>query len=348
MFEFEATKYFYLLLLIPVVGLLFIWQMLWKRKLQKNFAHQQLLSVLAPQYSNFKSIVKFALFVFGLVAISIAMVNPKIGTKMETIKREGIDIVFAIDVSKSMLAEDIAPNRLEKSKQLVSQIIGQLQTDRISMVAYAGSAFPVLPLTSDYTAARMFLQSMTPDMISTQGTSIDEALEQSVGFFDKGQSTSKLVILISDGEDHSNNVETALELAKNENIKVIAIGVGTEKGGTIPIKDKGNLIGFIRDRDNEIVNTKMETETLQQIANATNGGFIDGVNTKEVLAFVKSKIATIEKTEKESTQLADFKSQFQWFLMVAFILFLLETILFDKKTAWIEKLNLFNPKNKTL
>lgn len=317
---------------------------LWRQKQQKQFANQKLLTKLAPAFSNVKSILKFGIFLLVIVFFTIALVNPKIGTKMETVKREGIDIVFAVDVSKSMLAEDIAPNRLEKSKQIISQIIGQLQSDRIAIVAYAGSAFPMLPLTSDYNAARMFLQNMSPDIISTQGTSIDEAIEQSVNFFDKGQSTSKLVILISDGEDHSDNVTSALELAKSEKIKILTIGIGTEKGSTIPIKDNNNLIGFIRDRNNEIVVSKMDTETLKQIADATKGGFIHGINTKEVLDFVKAKIATIEKTEKESTQMADYKSQFQWFLAIAFVLLVLDVLLFDRKTSWLSKLNLFNHK----
>ena len=341
MFEFEATNYFYLLLVIPIIGMLFLGHFFWKKRQQKAFAEAKLLNILAPQYSNAKPILKFIFLVVIILSITVAMVNPKIGTKMETIKREGIDIVFAIDVSKSMLAEDIAPNRLEKSKQLISQIINQLQTDRIGMVAYAGSAFPVLPLTSDYNAAKMFLQSMSPDMISTQGTSIDEALQQSINYFDKGQSTSKLVILISDGEDHSDNVESALEIAKEANIKILAIGVGTENGGNIPVKDNGNLISFIRDANNQIVVTKLETSTMKKIGETTKGGFVYGVNTKEVLNFVKNKVATIEKTEKESTQLADFKSQFQWFLFIAFILLIIDTFILDKKTIWIKNTKLF-------
>lgn len=344
MFELDEPKYLLTLLLIPIFGVLFFLHIWWKKKQQQKFATAFLFEKLVPNYSNGKIWIKFTLWILAMVFLAIALVNPKIGTKMETIKREGIDIVFAIDVSKSMLAEDIAPNRLEKSKQLVSQIMSQLQTDRIGMVAYAGSAFPVLPLTSDYNAARMFLQSMNPTMISTQGTSIDEAIEQSSNYFDQGNATNKLVVLISDGEDHSDNVETALETALTKKIKILTIGVGTDNGGPIPVKEKGQNIGFIRDKNDEVVITKLNQSILENIGNKTKGGYILGNNTKEVVEYVTKKIATIEKTERESTQMTDFQSQYQWFLAIAFFLILIDVFLLERKTSWLAKWNLFNDK----
>jgi Ca-activated chloride channel family protein len=344
MFELDEPKYLLTLLLIPIFGILFLLHIWWKKKQQQKFAPDFLFEKLVPNYSSSKIWIKFTLWILAIVFIAIALVNPKVGTKMETIKREGIDIVFAIDVSKSMLAEDIVPNRLEKSKQLVSQIMLQLQTDRIGMVAYAGSAFPVLPLTSDYNAARMFLQSMNPSMISTQGTSIDEAIEQSSNYFDQGNATNKLVVLISDGEDHSDNVETALETALAKKIKILTIGVGTENGGPIPVKEKGQNIGFIRDKNDEVVITKLNQSILENIGNKTKGGYILGNNTKEVVEYVTKKIATIEKTERESTQMTDFQSQYQWFLAIAFFLILIDVFLLERKTPWLAKWNLFNDK----
>lgn len=345
MFELDEPKYLLLLFLIPIFGALFFYHIWWKKKQQQKFATNELFEKLVPNYSNGKNWIKFLIWILALFFIVIGLVNPKIGTKMETIKREGIDIVFAVDVSKSMLAEDIAPNRLEKSKQLVSQIMAQLQTDRIGMVAYAGSAFPVLPLTSDYNAARMFLQSMNPEMISTQGTSIDEAIEQSSNYFDQGNATNKLVVLISDGEDHSDNVETALETALAKKIKILTIGVGTENGGPIPVKERGQNIGFIRDKNDEVVTTKLNQNVLENIGTKTNGGYILGNNTKEVVEYVTKKIATIEKTERESTQMTDFQSQYQWFLAIGLILLVLDLFLLERKTNWLTKLNLFNDKN---
>ena len=262
---------------------------------------------------------------------------------MEKVKREGIDIVFAIDVSKSMLCEDVAPNRLEKTKQIVSQIINQLGSDRIGIVAYAGSAFPVLPITTDYSVAKMFLQSMNTDMVSSQGTSLDDAIKLSTTYFDD-KKTSKLLILISDGEDHSDGAETAAEEANKIGMKIITIGVGTEKGGPIPLKVNGVVQSFKRDNKNEVVITKRDIVSLTKIAKATKGGFVDGNNTKEVLDYVKNALNNIQKTEFEATQMADFQSQFQWFLGFAFVLLFLDIFLLERKTNWIKKLNLFNEK----
>lgn len=263
---------------------------------------------------------------------------------METIKREGIDIVFAIDVSKSMLAEDIAPNRLEKSKQIVSQIINQLGNDRIGIVAYAGGAYPVLPITTDYNIAKMFLQSMNTDIVSSQGTAIGEAIKLASTYYDDGQKTNKLLILISDGEDHSEGSDIAAAAANKLGLKIITIGVGTEKGGSIPIKRNGVVERFLRDRNDEVVITKMNENILKIIGEKTKGGYINGNNTKEVLEYVKKTLDKIEKTEFESQQVSDFQSQFQWFLGIAFVLFFLDIFFLERKTSWLKKLNLFNEK----
>ena len=280
----------------------------------------------------------------ALSALILGLVNPKIGTKMETVKREGIDIVFAMDVSKSMLAEDVAPSRLEKSKQIVSQIINQLGSDRIGIVAYAGSAFPVLPITTDYGVAKMFLQSMNTGIVSSQGTSLDEAIKLSSTYFDDKSKTSKLLILISDGEDHSEGAEEAAEEANKLGMKIITIGIGTEKGSTIPLRRNGIVESFQRDNNNEVVVTKLNQESLTTIAKATKGGYVNGNNTKEVLEYVKNALNNIQKTEFEATQMADFQSQFQWFLGLAFALLFLDIFFLERKTKWVRKLNLFNEK----
>ena len=296
---------------------------------------------LSPESSVFKPVLKISVLILALLGLILGLVNPKIGTKMETVKREGIDIVFAIDVSKSMLAEDVAPNRLDKSKQIVSQIINQLGSDRIGIVAYAGSAFPVLPITTDYSVAKMFLQSMNTDMVSSVGTSFNEAIKLSSTYFDD-KKTSKLLIMISDGEDHNEGADEAAEEANKLGIKIITIGVGTEKGGTIPLKRNGIVEGFKKDNNNEVVITKLVPESLTAIAKATKGGSVNGNNTKEVLEYVKNALNNIQKTEFEATEMADFQSQFQWFLGFAFLLLFVDVFLLERKTSWVKKLDLFN------
>jgi Ca-activated chloride channel family protein len=344
MYELEEKSYLYFLIVIPLLVLLFLYVQIWKRKKQKEFGDIELIKKLSPEKSAFKPFLKMGMVLLALTFLIIGLVNPKIGTKMETVKREGIDIIFAVDVSKSMLAEDVAPNRLEKSKQIVSQIINQLGNDRIGIIAYSGSAFPVLPITTDYSVAKMFLQGMNPGMVSSQGTSIDEAINLAATFIDKKDKTNKLLIILSDGEDHSDNAESAAAEAKKLGLKIITVGVGTENGGPIPLKRNGVVESFQRDQNGDVVTTKRNTEVLKTIGKNTKGGYVDGNSTKVVLDYVKNALDNIEKTEFESTQMADFQSQFQWFLGFGFFLLLLDIFLLEKRTKWVRKMNLFNEK----
>jgi len=340
--ELDEQKYLYLLFILPVVAVLFLFNLYWKRKKQREFGDLEVIKRLSPERSVFKPFLKLTVLLLALIALIFGLVNPKIGTKVETVKREGIDIVFAMDVSKSMLCEDVAPSRLEKSKQIVSQIINQLGSDRIGIVAYAGSAFPVLPITTDYSVAKMFLQSMGPGMVSSQGTSLDEAIKLSGTYFDDKSKTSKLMIMISDGEDHSEGAESAAEEAKKLGMKIVTIGVGTEKGGTIPLKRNGIVESYQRDNNGEIVVTKLNPNSLATIAKITGGGYVNGNNTKEVLDYIKATLDKIQKTEFEATQMADFQSQFQWFLGIGFVLLFMDLFFLERKTGWVKKLNLFN------
>ena len=346
MYELDESKYLYLLALLPILALLFLWVELWKRKAQKAFGDAVLVKKLSPEKSRFKPALKFGLLLFGLFMLILGLVNPKIGTKVEKVKREGIDVVFAIDISKSMLAEDIAPNRLEKSKQIVSQIINNLGSDRIGIIAYAGSAFPVLPITTDYNVAKMFLQSMNPDMISAQGSNLDEAIKLSADFFKGSPNTSKVMIMISDGEDHSEAATAAAEEAKKMGMKIITIGVGTTAGGPIPYRKNGAIESFHRDKSTgEVVITKLRPEALETIAKAAKGGYINGSSTKEVVGFIKKSFNNIQKNEFDATETASFQSQFQWFLAIGFFLLVLDVFLLERKTKWVQKLDLFNEKN---
>jgi Ca-activated chloride channel family protein len=340
--ELDEKKYLYLLIILPILVVVFLYNLYWKRKKQREFGSVELIKQLTPGKSVFKSVLKCVILILAFACLIIALVNPKIGTKTETVKREGIDIVFAVDVSKSMLTEDIAPNRLDKTKQIISQVINELGNDKIGVVAYAGSAFPVLPLTTDYGVAKMFVQSMNPGMVSSQGTSLEDAIKMSESYFDKESKTSKLVILISDGEDHSEGAKNTAEEARKAGLKILTIGVGTAKGGPIPLKRNGIVESFQRDRQNEVVISKLNEASLQEIAKITEGKYINGRSTKEVVDFVKNALENIEKTEFESTQFTDFNSQFQWFLGFGMLLLFVDIFLLEKKTSWLRKMNLFN------
>jgi len=274
--------------------------------------------------------------------LAIALVNPKIGTKLETVKRQGVDIVFAVDVSKSMLAEDIAPNRLEKSKQLVTQIVNNLASDRIGIIAYAGKAFPQLPITTDYAAAKMFLQSMNTDMLSSQGTAINEAIQLARTYYDDEEQTNRVLIIISDGEDHSEVAQEVAEAAAGEGIKIFTIGVGDVKGAPIPIKRNGIVLNYKKDRTGETVITKLNEETLKDIASEANGEYINGRNTTEVVESIRDILNRMDKKEFEAKEFAEYKDQFQWFLALGIFFLLVDIFLLERKTAWLNRLNLFN------
>ena len=281
----------------------------------------------------------------GLAFLTLGLVNPKIGTKLETVKREGVDIVFAIDVSKSMLAEDIAPNRLEKTKRLVSEIINQLASDRIGIIAYAGQAFPQLPITTDYGAAKMFLQSMNTDMLTSQGTAIDQAIELATTYYNDSEQTNRVLFIISDGEDHSgDSTLDAVEKATEEGIRIFTIGVGKTKGAPIPIKRNGVVESLKKNNQGETVITKLDESFLKEIADEGNGEYINGSNTEEAVAFIKEQLLQMDKKEFEAKQFAEFKDQFQWFLGIGLLFLFLDVFTLEKKTTWLRKLNLFNEK----
>ena len=338
--QLDEKNYFYLLLIIPVMVVFFLLLQIWKKRIQKKFATLPLLKKLTPEKSNFKSTLKFLFLVLGITFLTIGLVNPKIGTKLETVNREGVDIVFALDVSKSMLAEDIAPNRLEKAKRLVSEIVNQLASDRIGIIAYAGQAFPQLPITTDYGAAKMFLQGMNTNMLSSQGTAIDQAVELASTYFDDKDQTNRVLFIISDGEDHSDSATLKMvEDATEEGIRIYTIGVGKSKGAPIPIKRNGILESLKKDSQGEVVITKLNEEVLRNIAEEGNGTYIDGSNTEEAVEFIKEELNKMDKKEFEAKQFSEYKDQFQWFLGIGLLFLFL-----DKKTKWLKNLNLFNEK----
>jgi len=344
MYQLEDKTYFIYFIAIAVLLIAFTLVILWKKRKQKQFADSKLLEKLSPERSTFKSVLKIIFLALGLSFLIIALVNPKMGTKLKTIKREGVDIVFALDVSKSMLAEDIAPSRLAKAKQIISKTIDNLGSDRIGIIIYAGSSYPLLPITTDQAAAKMFLQNASPDMVSSQGTAINEALRLAKTYYDNDEQTNRFLILISDGEDHDDSKTTITDALAKEGIKVYTIGVGTVKGGPIPMKIGNSLMGYKKDRKGETVITKLHDETLKQIAKEGNGKYLYGNNTAKTVEYITETLNNAQKQEFEIKQFSDYKDQFQWFLALGILFLILDLLMFDKKTRWIQKMNLFNEK----
>ena len=342
MYLFDNPSYLYLTLIIPIVIIINWFYMAWRNKIQKYFSNNKLLDQISPNRSNFKLNLKLVFELFVILFLIIALANPKIGTELKSINREGVDIVFAIDVSKSMLAEDVAPNRLTRSKRIISEIINSLSSDRVGIVAYAAQAIPQVPLTTDFASVKNFLQIIDTDMLSSQGTSIDSALNLSVNFFDQNSDTNRVLILISDGEDHDDIPDSIIKLISENNINLITIGIGQEAGTTIPIKIDGTVDSYKKDINGDVVITKRNSDFLLKIASSSKGEYIDGNFTEDALELVKEKLDKIDKSEFESSQFVEYKQQFQIFILLSLLFIISDIFIFQTKTKWIQHLNLFN------
>ena len=342
MYQLEHTYYFYLLFVIPLMILGFLALNRWKNNTQNKYISSDLLKVLSPDISTFKPKAKLFLFFLFIIFSTISLVNPKIGTELKTVKREGVDLVFALDVSKSMLAEDIAPNRLEKGKRIVSEIINSLNNDRVGIIAYAASALPILPITDDYSTAKTFLQSLNTDMLSSQGTAITESINLAKEFYDDEEQTNRVLVILSDGEDHEVKLEDIIPLVQQSGMTIISVGLGSIKGSPIPIKENNIIKTYKKNDKGDVVITKLNKELLSSISKSSKGIYIDGFNTEQVVESVVERLKEMDKKEFESKQFVAYKDQFQWFIAFAILFLSLELFVFEKKTYWVKKLNLFN------
>ena len=274
----------------------------------------------------------------------IGIVNPQSGTKLEEVKRKGADLMICLDVSNSMKAEDLKPNRLEKAKQSISKLVDKLEGDRIGIIVFGGEAYVQLPITTDYAAAKLFLESINTEMIPTQGTAIGAAIDLAVESFGKDEGKNKAILIITDGENHEDNAVKAAESAAEKGITIHAIGMGSVDGAPIPIYKNNVREGFRKDKEGNTVITKLDEKTLQEIATAGNGIFVRATNADAGLNYVLDAIGKLEKKEFESKMYSDYEDRFQWFIAAAFILLLIETFLTERKSKLYQQLNLFNDK----
>lgn len=346
MYQLDEISFIYLGLIIPVLFLVFLIFRKWQKKSIRKYFDINTIKFLSPEISNSKPLLKFIIISIALLMLVISLVNPKIGTELKTVKREGVDIVFAIDVSKSMLAEDIAPNRIIKSKRIVSELFNNLGSDRVGIIAYASTAIPVLPITTDFSSARMFLESLNTDMLSSQGTSIAEAINLSKNYFNDENQTNRVLCVISDGEDHEIQNNNLSDIARESGITIISIGVGSPNGAPIPIKENDIVKSYKKDDKGEVVITKLNENILKDMAIQTGGIYFKGDNTSSVVSSIVEELKEMDKQEFESKQFVSFKDQFQWFLFVGLFLIILDVVVFERKTYWLDKLNLFNENEK--
>ena len=326
--KFQNPQLLHLLWGVVVLIVFFYLVFKWKDQLLNRFGQIEMVKKLMPGYSRSRAVWKSILFIIAYIFLVIAVANPQLGTKIEEVKREGIDIIIALDVSMSMKAEDITPNRLEKAKHEIAGLIDLLQGDRIGLVAFAGMAHIQCPLTLDYSAAKLFLSMMNTDIIPRPGTAIGAAIEKAMKAFNQKERKHKVLILITDGEDHETDPVAAAEEAAKEGVRIYSIGLGSEHGVPIPIYDKyGTQTGFKKDRQGNVVTTKLDVGTLQKIAYMTGGKYYISSAGETELSEIFSEIDQMEKKELTSRQFSQYEDQFQIFIILALAALVVETFL---------------------
>lgn len=341
MFQLENKYYLFALGLIPVFVLVFLLISVWRKTALKSYGELAIIKNLFPDVSNAKRIWKFIFFCFAFLFLIIGIVNPQVGTKLEEIKRKGADLMLCLDVSNSMNAEDFVPNRLEKAKQAISKLVDKLEGDRIGIIVFGGESYVQLPITTDYAAAKLFLESISTDMIPTQGTDIGKAINLALESFGKDEGKNKAIVIITDGENHDQDALSAAEAAAEKGISIHTIGMGSENGAPIPIYKGKIREGFRKDKDGNTVVTKLNEQILKEIAGAGNGVYVRATNSDAGLNNILSEIDKLEKKQFESKMYSDYEDRFQWFISAALLFLLFETFLTERKSKLYKKLNLF-------
>ena len=335
MLRFEHKEYFFLLLLIPIVISLYFYVQYQTKKQLEKIGNIDLMKRLMPDRNEKKSLLKFIALNVVLFFLILALAQPQMGTKMEKVQRKGIDIMIALDVSKSMLSQDVAPSRLEKSKLLIQTLLKNLDGDRVGLVIFAGNAYLQMPLTVDYSSLLLYLRSITTNSVPTQGTIITDALEKSEAAFKETDKKHKAIIVITDGEDHEENAINMAEELASDGTKVFTVGVGTANGGTIPVYDQnGQKTDEKKDENGAVIISKMNANMLQALAKGGNGNYYVLDNTKQVAEFLSKDIAKIETKTINDKVFTDFVEQFQYFLIFALLVLMADFFITYRKKGF--------------
>ena len=339
MIRFAHPEYLNALYLLPILVIIFYLLYKNKNRLLERFADKEIHSVIVSSYSNVKNYVKFGIVLLAFACLIIAAANPQVGTKLQEVKQTGIDVFILLDVSRSMSAEDIKPNRLEKAKYQISNLIQKLHGDRIGLIIFAGKAYIQFPLTTDYSAAGLFLSAVDVNSVPQQGTSIRSAINLAVESFDSS-STEKVIITITDGEDHEGDVMDAVDKAVSNGIKIYTIGLGSTGGVPIPVyNSRGDMIGFKKDNEGNSVLTKLDEESLKQIASAGNGEYFRGNNYEDYLDKIYNQLSELKKSEFGVKKVTDYEDRFYYFLIPAILLLLIELFISEKKSPLYSRIN---------
>lgn len=336
MFRFASPEYLYGLLIPSIVVLIYLFLQLQNKRRIKKIGSPKMFWTLVSNYSTIRLHSKFILLVLGLILIVLVLARPQWGMRKENVKRSGIEVVLSVDVSNSMMANDVRPNRLERSKLLVSTLVERMQDDKIGLNVFAGEAYPQLPITNDIVSVKLFLDAITPGMVTLQGTNIASAIELAKRSFTKDDKVGKAIIIITDGENHEEGAIEAAKSAAEEGLKIFILGVGTAEGATIPTQN-----GYLTDLEGRYVRTALNEDACREIAEAGKGLYIHVDNTNAAQQMLQAEIEQMQKTESENSY-AVYNEQFVAMALLAFILLIVEFMLLDTVNPVYRKIKLFS------
>ncbi len=337
--KFASPEYFYLLIIIPIIWAVYIYTNYKRKKNLQAYGEMDLLKNLMPEVSNYRPGIKFWLSLVALALIVVVLARPQFGSKKETVKRQGIEVVIALDISNSMMAQDIAPNRLEKAKKIISRLIDKFENDKVGLIVFAGDAFVQLPITNDFISAKMFLETITPALISRQGTDIGGAISLAMKSFTPKEGIGKAIIVITDGENHEGGAEEAARLAAEKGMNVYLLGVGSLDGAPIPVEGTKD---YRRDKEGNVVVTKLNEGMAQTIAQAGNGAYIRVDNTNNAQKLLESEVNKLAKADVETEVYTEFNEQFEFVAWIAFLLLVVESLILTGKSRWTKDFKLFD------
>jgi Ca-activated chloride channel family protein len=340
LFRFANPEYLYLLLLLPVMTAIFVFDQVRRRNSLKKLGESAMIGRLIPEISRIRPVIKFIFLLIGISAIIIMLARPQFGSRLEEVKKQGVEVIIALDVSNSMLAEDIQPNRLTRAKQAISKLVDNLENDKIGLIVFAGDAYTQIPITTDYISAKMFLSTINPDMVPKQGTAIGAAINLAERSFSPGEGKSKAIIIITDGENHEDDPVTEAEAASKAGIVIHTIGIGSTEGVPVPVTTGGRR-DYLKDPEGATVITKLDEDILKKIAISAGGNYIRASSSSIGLDEIFSDIKKMKKDELESTMYTEYNDQFQIFAAIALFFLILEIIIMDRKNRKLQNVRLF-------
>lgn len=341
MFRFEEPAYLYLLLLLPFLTALYFYSNYRRKKAIRKFGDPELMATLMPDASRYRPDLKFWILFLAVGLFAFLLARPQFGSKLETVKRKGVEVMICLDISNSMLAQDVQPSRLDKAKRLVARLVDKLNNDKIGMIVFAGDAFTQLPMTSDYISAKMFLETISPDMIAKQGTAIGAALDLAIRGFTPQEGVGRAIVLITDGENHEGGALEAAEEAAGKGIQVNVLGVGLPDGSPIPLSGSNQ---FRKDKDGNVVITRLNEAMCQQIAQGGKGIYVRVDNSDAAQKTIIKEIDKMAKKDVESKVYSEYNEQFQVIAWIILVLLIVEMVILERKNPFFKNLHLFSNK----